>query len=87
MYIRSWNNQYVTSASLAVAVYTDYLTLAGQSLNCGGAVYSPSTLFEFPKGQVKLAARSLVYAIRGLPKKNLYLGIKEFSMCASTWQV
>ncbi|KAM7257795.1 hypothetical protein ACFE04_013536 [Oxalis oulophora] len=48
-----WNNmQFVTSASFLTAVYSDYLTSAGQSLKCSSGSVPPSLLISFAKSQV-----------------------------------
>lgn len=49
-----WNNmQFVTSASFLLTVYSDYLTSAGNNMQCSGMTVPPSELFSTAKTQVR----------------------------------
>jgi len=53
LWFNQWNNlQYTTSASMALAVYADYLSASGQALKCASSLVNPSDLIAFARSQV-----------------------------------
>lgn len=53
IYIRQWNNmQYVSTAAFLLTLYSDYLEVTNQKLNCDKEEVSPQEMLSFAKSQV-----------------------------------
>ena len=51
-YVGAVNSQYSTAAAMSMSIYSDYLSAANETLDCGGKVFSTKEIFEFAKWQV-----------------------------------
>ncbi|KAJ8438724.1 hypothetical protein Cgig2_013770 [Carnegiea gigantea] len=67
LWFNQWNNlQYTTSASMALAVYADYLSASGQALKCASSLANPSDLIAFARSQVD-------YILGANPRNSSYM--------------